>query len=270
MADIEKGLPVRTEDDLQQKVQVKIVDHTDPNGADNQTEVSEKLVHVRAFGNDEAGTKVQLQLSQDGRPNSNGEYDVVTNTNPSSDAVIAHARVVAEPTEANQDKRVTAVVYDDGTKTVVSQDVSLHDEHGVPYNANNPLPITMEGTEQDQLHDFTESVDVAADGTATVSYAVVDGKTLVLKQIINRASGRIKAEVELGDGGATETFAKKFVGFSSETQGDTSDYNPSIAHEVIGTANNTTVKVTVTNRDDDDPQSIYTTIIGYLKNTIIV
>lgn len=270
MADIEKGLPVRTEDDLQQKVQIKIVDHTDPNGADKQTEVSEKLAHVRVFGNDEAGTKVQLQLSQDGRVNANGEYDGAVNTNPSSNGDIAHSRVTAEPTEANQDKRVTAVVYDDGTKSVVSKDVSLHDENGMPYSANNPLPITMEATESDTVHDFAESVDVAAGGNVSRSYEVIDGKTLVLKHIMARASGRIKLEVEIGDGGATEAFTKYFVGFASEKQGADADYLPSVAHEVVGTANGTNVKITLHNRDDDDAQSIYSTIIGVLKNTVIV
>jgi len=270
MADIEKGLPIRTEDDLQQKTQVKIVDHTDPNGADKQTEVSEKLVHVRSFGADEAGTKVQLQLSQDGRPNSNGEYDVATNTNPSSNSDIGHSRVVAEPTEVDQNKRITAIEYDDGVKTIVAKDISLHDENGVPYSANNPLPITLEATESDTVHEFAEKVDIAADGNTTHTYSVVDGKTLVLSEIMSRASGRIKAEVELGDGGAVEVFTKRFVGFASEVQSESADYYPAVPHEVVGTVNGTTVKVTLHNRDDDDAQSIYCTIIGVLKNTVIV
>ena len=268
MSDIDRGLPVRTEDDLHEKVQVKISDAVDPNGVDKQAEVSEKLAHVRVFGADEAGTKVQLQLSQDGRPNSNGEYDATENTNPSSNGDVAHSRVVAEPTEVDQIKRITAAVYDDGIKTVVSKDVSIHDENGVPYNANNPLPITMEATEQDTVHSFAEKV-IAADGNDIHTYSVVDGKTMILKQVISRASGRMKAEVEIGDGAATEVFSKYFVGFESEDQGVGCDYCPSVPHEVVGTATGTTVKVTLHNRDNKDTQSLYSTIVGYLKNTTI-
>lgn len=262
MADIEKGLPIRTEDDLQQKTQVKIVDHVDPNGADKQTEVSEKLVHVRNHAADSDGTKVQQLLSQEGHNLTNGDYDASTNKRPSSQGVILHDRV-ASPAEADQNFRPTGVASSvDNAKCA---DVAIRDESGNPYTANNPLPVTLEESEGEEIQDFQEDV-VAADGNTTHTYVVPDGKIFLFDQLICRASGRIKSVVELGDGAVSETFTVKAVGFQSEDQSKGADIEFVRSLKVVGTANGTTLRITKENRDDDDSQSIYSTIVGLLKD----
>ena len=262
MPDIEKGLPVRTEDDLQQKVQVKIVDFTDPNGADKQTEVSEKLVHIREFAADSDGTKVQKLLSQEGHSLTNGDYDAATNKRPSSQGTILHDRV-ASPSEADQNFRPTGIasIVDDAK----CADVAIRDEQGNPYTANNPLPVTLEESEGEETIDFKEDV-VAADGSSTHTYTVADGKVFLMDQLICRASGRCKSIIEVGDGAVSEVFAVKAVGFQSEDQSKGADIEFSRSLKVVGTANGTTIRITKENRDDDDSQSIYTTIVGLLKD----
>lgn len=262
MADIEKGLPVRTENDLQQKVQVKIVDHIDPEGADKQTEVSEKLVHVRAFAADSDGTKVQELRSQEGHTLTNGDYDAATNKRPSSQATILHDRA-ASPGEAEQNFRPTGVASSvDDAKCA---DVAIRDEVGNPYTQNNPFPVTFEESEGEEVQDFSEDA-VAAGGNTTHLYVVPDGKIFLLDQLICRASARCKSIIEIGDGGASEVFAVKAAGFQSEGQSKGADIEFVRSVKVVGTANGTTVRITKENRDDDDAQSIYTTIVGLLKD----
>jgi hypothetical protein len=258
--DIEKGLPIRTEDDLDQKTQVKIVDHVDPNGTDKQTEVSEKLVHVRDHGHDPAGTKVQLRLTEEGRTTSNGDYDASTNTKPSSDAIIAHDRG-ATIDETKQNQRPTAI---GGDSDKIALDVSISDSSGNNITENNPLPVHISEDIGEEFCDYNEA-DVLSEGSDTHTYSVANGKILLIHQVAVGSSGRSKVLVEIGDGAATEAFTGKRTLFVSESSQD----NQGIFAKplkVIGTANTTTVKLTRTNRDDDDDAGIYTSIIGILKD----
>lgn len=261
MADIEKGLPVRSEDDLQQKVQVKIVDHVDPNGVDKQTEVSEKKVHVRVFAKDSDAVDRQILLSQEGHIQSNGDYDAATNKRPSSQGLIVSDRT-AVPDETSMNFRPTGVAGNDDT---FSQDVAIRDSNGQRIDNNNPLPVYFEENPGDEICEYSEDV-VAAEATATHSYTVVDGKDFLLKQVACASSGRSKFLIEIGDGAATETFTAKRVLFVSESSQDNEGMFATPI-KVVGTANGTTIRITKENRDDDDAQSLYTSIIGILKDS---
>lgn len=262
MTDIAKGLPVRTEDDPDKYVRTRQYDHTDETLG--QEVDSDGNAHVEVHGDNPAGGDETLRLSEEGNVNSRGDYDAVTNTKPSSDAVIAHERSATHD-ETKATKRPTAV---DGESDSVCLDISLHDEAGNAYDADNPLPVSFEESEGDEIHDFSESVDVAAGGgTDTHTYSVADGRTFLLKQILADASSRFRYLLEIGDGAATEVFTKKAVRFQSETNAVGGDLKFAEPIKVVGTVNTTTVRITVQNRDDDDAQSIYTTIVGLERNT---
>jgi len=262
MADIEKGLPVRTEDDADQYVRNRQFDSSNP--ALGQEVDADGNAHIEAHGNDPAGVDKVLKVSELGNANTDGDYDVTNNTKPSSNALIVHDRNAA-PAETHQNFRPTGIQGTDDN-TVHAQDVALHDNNGDAYTPENPMPVSMEESPGEEIHDHKEDVDVAAEGSSNHEYSVADGETFLLEQIIADASSRIKIELFIGDGAAVEVFTRKAVRFNSEKQGGDADLTFTRPIKVIGTANTTTVRVVKHNRDDDDAQSIYTTIVG-LKRT---
>lgn len=266
MSDVKKGLPVRTQQDPDERLQTKIVDFTTP--GQGQTVDTDGNAHVEIHGNEVGtGNDKVIVLSEEGKNMLNGVYNVATNTEPSNVGVILHARAgtSALPGAADQIRRVTAVIYDNGVdETVVAQDVAIRDENGIPYSKDNPLSVTVEESPGDEIHDYLQSVDVtAAGGTNQHTFVVNDGETFLLEQILADASSAFKMTLEIGDGAASEAFTTKAVRFASEVN-DNADVELKRAIKVIGTANGTTVRVTVENRDEEDDQCIFTTIIGVL------
>lgn len=260
MADIDKGLPIRTEDDPDQYVRTRQFDSTDE--TQGQDVDSDGNAHVEVHGNrcDDAAD-VALELSEEGRPNARGDYEADDNSCPSTSGLIAHNRDVA-PDDTDLLKRVTAKTGTVDTD-VVAMDVSIHDELGNAFTTLNPLPVQPVGLPGAPVHDFNEGVDIAAGATSDHDYSVPSGQTFYLKQIIASASSRFRYKLQLGDGGAVEVFADVAVRFQSEDQ-DNADMILAEPMEVVGTANTTTIKLIRQNRDDDDAQSLYTTIVGSL------
>lgn len=255
MGDIEKGLPIRTEDDPDQYTRTRIFDET--NATQGATVDTDKNLHVETHGNDPAGADKVLRLSQLGAPNGDGDYDAADNTKPDSSGLVAHDRT-ATPNVTHQNKRITGIT----DNTVHALDVALHDEAGVPFGPGNPLPTVEQGSAGTPVHDFDKAVNTAAgDGSTNHDYSVADGDTFRLCQILAAASGRAKFELQIGDGAASEVFVTKAVWFQSEQQ---SDANLPLCKDivVVGTANTTTVRVIKTNRDDLQTQDIYTTVVG--------
>ena len=268
MSDQKRGLPVRTEEDPDLKLQTKIVDHATPTQG---MEVDiDKNAHVEVHGNDDAGVDRVLALSEEGRANGNGDYDAALNSKPSSASPIMHDRknTAEVPSETDQNLRQTGKTFDNGVdETVVIADVGIRDADGVPFSKDNPLPISVEESIGDEIHDYKEDIDVVKNGgTAIHEFSVVNGKTLLLEQVLADASMAFKMELEIGDGAASEVFFKKAVRFASEVN-DNADVEFKRPIKVIGTADTTTVRITVENRDKNDDQSIYTTIVGLLHNS---
>jgi len=263
--DYDSGLPVRSEaDGADERVQVKMVDATNP---DTQQMIvdTDSNAHVEIHGNDEAGIDRVVELSETGNVALDGDYNVTTNTNPSSVGLIAHDRNGASTDRTHQNLRPTAVV---GENDTVNIDVALHDEAGQNYDANNPLPVTFEESEGDEKHEFEETEDVLKDATAVHSYSVLDGKTFLLYKVLCSGSGKIKALLEIGDGGATEAFVTKVVTFNSTANPQADMSFDRIPIKVVGTSNTTTVRITLTNRDNQQ-QDLHSTFVGIEKNTVI-
>jgi hypothetical protein len=66
MSDFDSSLPIKSIQDLEERVLVKIQDGEDASGVDKSAEVSEKKLHIRAFGQDENDNDVQLRLNDNG------------------------------------------------------------------------------------------------------------------------------------------------------------------------------------------------------------
>jgi hypothetical protein len=265
MSDTKRGLPVRTQEDPDLKLQVKIVDEANPD-TQQMTVDTDKNAHVEVHGNrvDDAADIV-LALSEEGHANTRGDYDVDDNSKPSSSAPIMHQRknTAETPALADQLLRPTGIAYDNGVdETIVAQDVAIRDHNGVPWSKDNPMPISLEESAGEEIHDYLEHVDVTQNGgTNNHEFVVALGETLLLEQVLCDASVAHKMDLYIGDGAASEAFVKKATRFASEVH-DTADVELKRSIKIIGTADGTTVRITVTNRDKHDDSSIYTTIVG--------
>lgn len=261
--DIKKGLPVRTENDADHYVRVKIFDAV--SGVNAGTVDTDNNLHVEMHGNDPAGDDRVVRTSELGALTPDGFYHVSNNTIPGNIGLIAHARN-ATPGLAQQIFRPTGV---QGTalNTVHALDMSMHDENGDAYSQTNPLPVipVSESEIGDEICDFDDADSVAASGSANHDYVVTDGKVFILKQLLHASSGRHKIELQIGDGAASEGFTTKIVTFQSEDN----DPDPiTLAQPIIvtGTVDGATIRIIKTNRDNSQAQSLYSTILGLLRD----
>lgn len=108
MSDQATALPIRTEDDIQERVQVKIVDYLNPGtglSADQQMIVDlDHNAHVEIHGNDEAGIDRIALMDTDGRLRVVVE-DLSTDNPPTHDPHVGSAIA----TSATSDHDLTAV-----------------------------------------------------------------------------------------------------------------------------------------------------------------
>lgn len=250
MADQATSLPIRSEaDGADERVHSKIVDFADPGGSDKQLEVSEKLAHIRAFGQNPAGTKTQLKLSELGYANGAGVYDVTNNTLPATVGNVVHTRN-ATPGAAQQVIRQTGIT----NGSVHAADVALSDGAGAPISAANPLPVQLlESGAGDEINDYDTAAAVAKDATDDHVYTATS--LFLLKKVWASASGKMKIEVQVDPDGLSG-YATVAVGFNSTA-------NPNIepTFAPVELASGGLVKVIRTNLDNN-AQDVYSTIIG--------
>jgi hypothetical protein len=139
--------------------------------------------------------------------------------------------------------------------------IRLFDEDNLPYTANNPLPVTLEESEGNEIHDFKEDIDVLkAGGTASHIYTVSVGKAFVMNKMLGSASGRAKFELQVETALASALFVTKAVAFSTVSSSSI-EIN---LNTTLKVAAGVKVKVIKTNLDNND-HNIYTTIIGTEK-----
>ena len=255
--DYNSSLPIRSESDgTDERVHVKIVDKDNPD-TQQATVDTDSNVKVGAYGDDPGGVDRALRTSEQGHASVDGEYDATNNTDPSNSGLIAHQRNAALD-DTHQTERITSVTDSGGT--VKALDIALHDEDGEPYSASNPMPVTFEQSEGAEVHDFDEGVDIASDATSNHDYVVADGDTFLLRKIHAAASGKMKIELQIGDGAVSEVFSPKMVNFNS-TANPECNFELPVPIVVIGTANGTTVRLIRTNLDNQ-AQSLYSQIQG--------
>lgn len=259
MADYNSGLPIRSEaDGTDEKVHVKIKGNpTGVGAATNEAIVdNDKNLHEETHGNKPDGSDVVALMSEEGFQNSNGDYNAVTNTRPSSQALILHDRVAA-PAEADQNFRPTGVASSDGSNAK-AMDVALRDESGNAFTTSNPLPVTLVDSEGSEINDYNASSGTVAAATANHDYTVTALKTLKAAQISCSASGKAKFQVMVETGVATGIFTTKFVKFNS-TANPNCDFD---IKELITVAAGVKIRVAKTNLDNQ-AQDLYSTISGH-------
>lgn len=253
MADVELGLPVRSEaDGTDARVQVKIVDKTSP-GSQQMTVDTDSNAHVETHGNDPTGVDRVVRLSELGAMTPDGMYDVANNTKPGNVGLVGHTRN-ATPGDVNQNLRLTAI----RNSSVTALDVSLYDELGAPFSASNPLPVTSVDSEGAEINDYNTAAAVVAAAVANHDYTVTALKTLKISGIHVSASDRIKIEVAVESAVGSNTFTSKFVYFT--TAAKLNEYIP--INENIAVAAGVRVRVIRTNRSLL-AQDVYSTICGH-------
>ena len=259
MADYDSGLPIRSEaDGTDERVQTKIVDATNPDTQQMEVDTDGNS-HVEVHGNraDDAADVV-LNLSEEGKPNPRGDYEVDENSEPASVGMVAGARS-SNNTRVDQTEHITSI--EDSGGTVRAMDMSLHDEDGEAYTANNPLPVAISEFEGDEVCDYQTSASVASDASVNHDYAVTAAKTFIGSRVWVSGSGKLKVEVQLEDGPAAGTYTTKFVGFNSTSNPNVNIPLDKICGKQVATAN---VRLIITNRDNQ-PQDLYSTLVGIEK-----
>jgi len=251
MSDYNSQLPVRSKQDVDERVLVKHQDGDDPSGVGRTQEISEKKAHVRNFSKDSDGNDQEVLLSQEGHTQSNGDYDATTNKRPSSQGLIVSDRD-ASPSESTMNKRPTAIA---GEADTVCLDIALHDASGQNFDEDNPLPVYVAESPADEVDDFDQSVAIAKDASGNHDYTVSAGKKLKSISVDCNASGLARFELQVEDGPAAGTFSTVMVKHNSTAKPSlTITYKKSVAAGVI-------LRVVKTNKDNQ-PQDLYSQIQG--------
>lgn len=139
--------------------------------------------------------------------------------------------------------------------------VRLHDEDFIPYSSNNPLPVSIEESEGDEIHDYDAAVNVLkAGGSAEHIYTVSVGKLMNFEQVLFAGAGRLKVDVQVETGVASDVYETIATGMSA-----TSKLMGDIAFKrAYNVAAGVRIKVIKTNLDNQD-FDIYSTIVGVEK-----
>lgn len=111
-----------------------------------------------------------------------------------------------------------------------------------------------------EVHNYNTAAAVAAAGTSNHDYTVTAAKTLKLFQVLFSASGKMKAELRVETGVATNAFNTRAVGFfdGASPNGGTGEFN---LKQPIEVAAGVRVRLIRTNRSNQ-AQDLYSTIIG--------
>lgn len=251
MSDIKSMLPIRSAQDADQRVQIKIVDSLVP--AQQAQVDTDRNLHVKIHGTDAGGSDRIIKSSESGNIVNDGIYHASNNSNPSSQGLVASQRA-ASPALSDMLKRITAI----SNGTVHAMDISLHDENGAAYSYSNPLNVVVAESSGTELQDYFEDVsDVAVGGTHVHTYTVPSLKTLKLDQILSAGSGRAKILIETSQDGTT--FTKLATRFNS-TANPNCDTTLS---RIVSIPAAGKVRVTMTNLDES-AFTMYSTIIGVL------
>ena len=251
MADYDSQLPIRSKDDVDERVLVKHQDGDDPSGVGRTQEISEKKAHIRNFNKDSDGNDQEVLVSQEGHNLTNGDYDASLNKRPSSQGLIVSDRSAA-PDETTMNSRPTAVVGEDDT---VCLDVAIRHSDGDRIDENNPLPVFVADNPATEIQEFDQAADIGKNASSTHTYTT----TSEFRKLSANCSsaGHAKFVLQVETGVASGVFNTIDVQFNSTA-------NPNV---VLGLKNpapvisGVIVQVVKTNLDNQ-PTDLYSTING--------
>jgi len=121
----------------------------------------------------------------------------------------------------------------------------------------NPVPVYVTGAvATNEVNDYDTAAGVAAAGTDNHDYTVTASSTLLLKQILASASGKMKVELQVGP---VASLVSKAVFFNSTSH---PDIEVTFAQPIeVPDTSTGTVRIIRTNREAS-AQDVYSTIIG--------
>jgi hypothetical protein len=172
---------------------------------------------------------------------------------------LAFATDKVDVTGSDVTATVTATNLDIRDLTHVSDSVKVGDGTDfLAINADGSVNVVVTSSVVGTpVLDFQQSSAVAGGATANNDYTVTSGTQLKLNSIFASASGKMKIEVQVETGVATNTFTTKFVGFNSTA-------NPNIEIFPAGglmVAAGVRVRIAMTNKENQ-AQDLYSTIEG--------
>lgn len=211
MANIDSQLPVRSGQDVDERVLVKLQDGDLPGGPNSTMAITEKKAHVRSFGSDSDGADREILLSQEGHFLSNGDYDATNNKRPSSQGLIASDRD-ASPSETTMNKRPTAVV---GESDKVALDVAISHSGGDNITAANPLPVYVAADPGDEVESYEVADSIVKNASEDHDYTVTAGTELRQLNVECSATGFALFEVKVETAPSSGTFNTVMTKFNS-------------------------------------------------------
>lgn len=250
MSDYDSQLPIRSKQDIDERVLAKLQDGQDPGGVDKTMEISERKIHVRNHSKDSDGNDREQLLSQEGHSLTNGKHDSTNNKRPSSNGVVANDR--GDQTESGQNLRPTAVSGESGAMCL---DISLHDQAGQAYDADNPLYVVNTDDPGAEIEDYDQAVAIAKNASANHDYTTTSEFRSLNVEL--SASGKARFELQVETAPTSGTFNTVMVKFNS-----TSNPNCEIKlKKPKAIANGSIIRVVKTNLDNQ-AQDLYSVING--------
>lgn len=135
--------------------------------------------------------------------------------------------------------------------------VSIQDSTGAALTEANPLPVYVTDAPGAEINNYATSAALAAAATSNHDYTVSASVNFYLSEIVASASGKLKIEVQIETGVATNVFTSKFVLFNSASF-------PNLILPIaqpITVATGVRVRIIRTN-NDKSAQDVYSTICG--------
>lgn len=285
MSDVNSSLPIRTEGDLTEKLQTRILDATnDANkltvNADGSINITDNggVITVDATDLDirdltSASDSVEVLQATHDNLNANANIQVgntdVSNANPvpvsdaggslTVDAIDLDIRDLVAATDS-----VSAHLKDGSGNAITSStagatrplDVALRDSAGSLYGPANPLPVSVSvGSVGVEVNDFNVATAVASAASSNHDYTTVSDFRLT--QINASGSGKMKIEVQVETAAGSGVFNTVFVQFNSTAA-------PNMHIELkspISVVSGAKVRIIRTN-NDNQAQNLYSTISG--------
>jgi len=208
-------------------------------------------VNGRDYADPDGVRRQQRVFEESADTRTQGKYDGVNNTDPSTAGLIAHDRG-ATVDETSQNQRPTAVSGDDNK---IALDVALSDSSGNRIDENNPLATYVAESPADEVHEHDRAVDVATDGSSPHDYTVTAGKTFksIRAKVSSSAEARFSLLIETAV--ASDTFTEVDVVFGTVASPNSElHYGKTVAAGVK-------VRVQKTNLDNQ-ANDLYSTILG--------
>lgn len=296
MSDFNSSLPVRSENNGDVAVKVvdgtvtsqalnvdssgRVTTKLDDGNGNIVTSQANGAQRALDVGIDVAG--VQIDPRDQGNPNTvanSWPVKITDGTNISAVKAASTAATVTDPSQVvalspntplpagtNSLGTVLAKLEDGAGNAITSSaaggtrplDVALRDGSGNLYSNSNPVPVYVSASSAGtKIDDYKAATAIAAAGFDNHDYTVTAGKTLTFNQVEASASGKMKIEVQIETGVATNVFNSKFVKFNSTATPNMSV----ILQDAINVAAGVRVRIICTN-EDKAAQDLYSTICG--------